>query len=317
MFLSKWVPFLLVAAGSVIMAFNIRKAFIVAKQLYATREQRWNCPKIIMAVYIALLIFFFGGYVTIGVMLFLPAFVVSNLLVGLIFFFGSVFVLIGLFVQSTLGKAISSANMEVTRALIAAVEARDKNLNGHSLHVARLSLLLYDSLPRARQKTLNRTSLEYAALLHDVGKLGIPESILNKEGPLTEAEWAVIKKHPQIGRDILCSLKGFGNLADWVLYHHERCDGNGYYGLPMEKIPFASRIIAVADTFSTLTMTRVYRKSRSYEEAVEVLRECAGTQLDRELVELLLSIPREHVGFPAERSRPFFHADGAQGGDMP
>lgn len=306
MFFTLWSPLLLVAAGSMIMAFNIRKAFSVAKQMGAMRGGRRTCPGIVMAFYIALLIFFFIGYAVIGVMLFLPAFVVSHLLIGLIFFFGSVFVLLGLYVQSSMGKAVSRANLEVTQALITAVEARDKNLNGHSLHVARLSLLLYDRLPRARQKKLDRTSLEYAALLHDVGKLGIPEAILNKEGPLTDAEWEVVKKHPQIGRDILCSLKQFGNLADWVLYHHERCDGKGYYGLPMEEIPLASRIIAVADTFSTLTMTRPYRHSQTYDEAVRVLMDCAGPQLDRELVERFLTIPREFVGAPQEDTRSFF-----------
>lgn len=313
MFLSRWVPLFLVAAGSVVMAFNIWKAFSVARQLNAVRQRRWNCPRLVMAAYLSLLVFFFVGYAVIGVMLFWPTFVMSHLLVGLIFFFGSVFVLIGLFVQSSMGKSINRANLEVTQALITAVEARDKNLNGHSLHVSRLSLLLYDRLPRARQKRLNRNSLEYAALLHDIGKLGIPEAILNKEGPLTDEEWEVIKKHPQIGRDILCSLKEFGNLSDWVLYHHERCDGNGYYGLPMEKIPLASRMIAVADTFSTLTMTRPYRHSQSYEAAVQVLRECAGPQLDRELVELFLTIPKELVGAPDEKARTFFHGGGEEG----
>lgn len=297
MFFTEWSPLLLVAAGSIIMAFNIRKAFQVAKQLNAIQQGRWTCPKIILVVYIALLMFFFWGYVAIGVMLLLPAFAISNLLVGLIFFFGSVFVLIGLFVQSSLGKAISRANLEVIQALITAVEARDKNLNGHSLHVAALSLLLYDRMPRSLQRTLNRGSLEYAALLHDIGKLGIPEAILNKEGPLTDEEWLEIRKHPQIGRDLLSSLKGLGGIADWVLYHHERCDGKGYYGVAPEKIPLASRIIAVADTFSALTMTRSYRKSRTYGEAAEILRECAGTQLDAALVELFLKIPKDLVGF--------------------
>lgn len=300
MFYAEWGPLLLVAAGSVIMAYNIRKALITAKHLYILRQDRWNCSKITLIIYIVLLVFFFGGYVATGIMLYSPAFVVSNFLVGMIFFFGSIFVLIGLFVQSSLGMAINRANLEIIHVLISAVEARDKNLNGHSLHVAALSLLLYDRIPKGWQKSLSRTLLEYAALLHDIGKLGIPEAILNKDGPLDEKEWAEIRRHPQIGWDILHSVEGFEELANWVKYHHERCDGKGYYGLPDAEIPLASRIIAVADTFSALTMTRSYRHSRTYEEAVEILRECAGTQLDSGIVELFLMIPRENTIFEKE-----------------
>lgn len=300
MFFTEWCPLLLVAVGSIIMAYNIRKALITARHLYSLRQDRWNCSTIIFAVYIILLVFFLIGYIAIGIMLYCPAYVVSNFLVGMIFFFGSIFVLIGLFVQSSLGMAINKANLEIIHVLISAVEARDKNLNGHSLHVAALSMLLYDRIPKAWQKSLNRTSLEYAALLHDIGKLGIPEAILNKDGPLDEKEWAEIRRHPQIGWDILHSVDGFAALANWVKYHHERCDGKGYYGLPEEEIPLASRIIAVADTFSALTMTRSYRDSRTYEQAIGILRECAGTQLDSGIVELFLMIPQEAACFQEE-----------------
>lgn len=294
--LLKWLPGLLIGAGSLIMGYNILEALRLARHMAALRHGKgWSYPDILPVCYIGLLAFFLAGYIAVGVMIYASAFVVSALLVGLIFFFGSVFVLLGIFLQFSLGESLKRANLEGMQALIAAVEARDKNLNGHSIHVARLSMLLYGKLPRVRQRKLNRSSLEYAALFHDVGKLGVPEAILNKDSALTEDEWAEIKKHPQIGRDILQPVQYYQDIAEWVLYHHERWDGKGYLGLAGEKIPLASRLIAVADTFSALTMTRSYRKSKSYEEAIKILMDCRGTQLDEELVNLFLLIPKEEV----------------------
>ncbi len=131
--------------------------------------------------------------------------------------------------------------------------------------------------------------------MHDVGKLGVPEAILNKPSKLTEEEWDVMRRHPEIGIKILSPLKSFSGISDWILYHHERVDGKGYYHLSKEEIPFVSRLLAIADTYSAITMRRSYKEPRSHEEAVKIISEVAGTQLDSELVDIFLTIPEEEL----------------------
>ena len=121
--------------------------------------------------------------------------------------------------------------------------------------------------------------------LHDLGKLAIPEEILRKPGPLTDAERLVLERHPQIGYRMLESL-GVDPVANWVLHHHERWDGTGYpEGLPGEQIPLGARIIFVADAYDAMTSDRVYRGRLSDEEAIEELERCAGSQFDPTVVE--------------------------------
>ena len=142
---------------------------------------------------------------------------------------------------------------------------------------------------------ISPVSFEYAALLHDVGKLGVPESILNKPGSLDKNEWQIMRKHPRIAMRLLKSLPSFEEIKDWILYHHERMDGEGYYGIPGPEIPLAARIISVCDTYSAITMKRSYKYSRSYEDALVIMSEVSGTQLDPELVKVFCSIPKEEI----------------------
>ncbi|MBO6215868.1 MAG: HD domain-containing protein, partial [Lachnospiraceae bacterium] len=107
--------------------------------------------------------------------------------------------------------------------------------------------------------------------------------------------WQLIKMHPQIAVNILKPIKNFDEVANWIKYHHERMDGNGYNGLKGEDIPLASRIIALADTYSAITMTRPYRPTLNYEDALSELRLVTGSQLDPFLVEIFCSIPRNKV----------------------
>jgi HD-GYP domain-containing protein (c-di-GMP phosphodiesterase class II) len=123
-----------------------------------------------------------------------------------------------------------------------------------------------------------------AASLHDLGKLAIPEEILRKPGPLTDAERLVLERHPQIGYRMLESL-GVDPVADWVLHHHERWDGAGYpSGLAGEAIPLGARVIFVADAFDAMTSDRVYRRKLSIDDALAELERCAGTQFDPNVV---------------------------------
>jgi HD-GYP domain-containing protein (c-di-GMP phosphodiesterase class II) len=126
-------------------------------------------------------------------------------------------------------------------------------------------------------------------LLHDIGKIAIDESVLNKEGRLTEAEWEAVRRHPEIGWRILGTVGELGELANHVLSHHERMDGTGYpQGLRGDDIPLQSRIISVVDAYDAMTAMRSYRKPVSDREAASELKRCSGTQFDATLARLFI-----------------------------
>jgi len=128
-------------------------------------------------------------------------------------------------------------------------------------------------------------------MLHDIGKVGIDDSILKKPGRLTDREWAIMKKHTEIGYRIAMSSPELEKIAEYILTHHERWDGKGYpYGLKGEEIPLLSRILAIADSYDAMTEDRVYRKAMSHEEAIEEIKRNAGTQFDPFIAELFLQI---------------------------
>jgi HD-GYP domain-containing protein (c-di-GMP phosphodiesterase class II) len=128
--------------------------------------------------------------------------------------------------------------------------------------------------------------LNWASILHDIGKIGIPESILNKPARLNDEEFNVIEGHPKKGHDILEPLEQLTSCLPSILHHHERLDGKGYpHGLKGEEIPFLARIIAVADTFDAITSNRAYRSAKAAEKALAIVEEVAGTQLDPVVVE--------------------------------
>ena len=192
-------------------------------------------------------------------------------------------------------NGVKGRTREISEALIGVIEAGDTNLDGHSIHVMDLTMLIYDYLPFEYQSQLKPENLRYAALLLDLGKLGIPSRILNKPGKLEDEEWDLMRRHPEIGVKVLKSVKSFDSIGDWIMYHHERVDGGGYYHLKGSEIPLAARIIAVADTYSAIVMVRSYKPSRSYDDALAALKIAAGTQLDKELVDIFCEIPREKV----------------------
>jgi HD-GYP domain-containing protein (c-di-GMP phosphodiesterase class II) len=127
--------------------------------------------------------------------------------------------------------------------------------------------------------------LEYAARLHDVGKLGVPDAILQKPGPLDEDEWVVMRRHPEWGAEMIAQVPGLEDLASLVVAHHERWDGSGYpHGLSGDRIPLASRVISACDAFEAMVSRRPYREPLSVEEAVAELVAGAGTQFDPEVI---------------------------------
>ena len=190
---------------------------------------------------------------------------------------------------------LADRSMEVLETLVGVLEAGDENLDGHSLHVQNLSMLIYDYLPIKDRLSINRVNLQYASLFLDIGKLGIPRSIIDKKGKLTFEERELIKHHPEICESLFEHIPSFKIVTYWVKYHHERVDGNGYHRLNGAEIPLASRILALADTYSAITMPRSYKASLPYENAISELRLVAGTQLDADLVEVFCAIPKHKV----------------------
>ncbi len=191
--------------------------------------------------------------------------------------------------------SVKKRTSEIAETLIGLIEACDTNLDGHSLLVMNLVMLIYDYLPDGYKRKIPPENLRYAALFLDIGKLGIPSKVLNKPAKLEDAEWSLMRRHPEIAVKVLSSMEPFKEISDWIVYHHERIDGKGYYKLKGEEIPLASRIIAVADTYAAIVMVRSYKPSRSYDDAISTLRVSAGTQLDETIVEIFCNIPREKV----------------------
>ncbi|NQT22379.1 MAG: HD domain-containing protein, partial [Candidatus Omnitrophica bacterium] len=169
-------------------------------------------------------------------------------------------------------------------ALATAIDARDPYTHGHTERVTYYGLGVADELediPEARAYNNFRETLHIASLLHDVGKIGCPDSILSKKGKLTKKEREKIEEHPEVGAAILTPIKELKDIAKEIKYHQERYDGKGYpEGLKGTEIPLIARIIAVCDTFDAITTDRPYRQREMAEFAVQEIRECSGTQFD-------------------------------------
>jgi len=280
---------LFIIAGASLMVVNIIRYFKFIKSTQDVISSGKPRDVFITYLALALLIFFLLGYI------FIAFFSKPDFVMAMVLFWGSVFVAIVLTLIFNLLSTAKERSIDIAEVLISVIDARDPNLKGHSTQVQRVTMKLFNALPNHMKKDINGISLEYAALMHDVGKLGVPEAILNKPGPLTSDEWDVMRTHPQVGVYLLKSLNSFDEISDWILYHHERIDGNGYYKIKEEDIPFPSKIIAIADTYSAITMKRSYKDARSHEEALEIIKEVAGTQLDKTLVDIFLTIPKEEL----------------------
>ena len=192
-------------------------------------------------------------------------------------------------------EGIKARAMETVETIVSILEVENSNLDGHSLHVHNLTMLLYDYLPFSMKRKINRVDLAYASLFIDLGKLGVPAQILNKTGKLLSDEWAMMKRHPEISAKIFEPIPAFHTINDWILYHHERMDGNGYYRKKGKEIPLAARVITVADTYSSITMVRAFKPSLPYADAIMELKLAAGSQLDPEIVEVFCEIPKDRV----------------------
>ncbi len=180
---------------------------------------------------------------------------------------------------------------DTLQALGAAIDLRDNETAGHSQRVRRYSLEIARALGWSEKLLL---TLARGAYLHDIGKLGIADSILLKPGPLTADERTAMERHVRIGFDLVKDIAFLANAAEIVLAHHERYDGGGYpRGLKGEEILLSARIFSVADTLDAITSDRPYRRASSFESARKTIRKCSGGQFDPRIVDVFLGIPGE------------------------
>lgn len=185
---------------------------------------------------------------------------------------------------------LNEAYTDMLEALLSALEIREKEIEGHCERVTAFTMILAEAMGVPHQQY---PDIERGALLHDIGKIGIPDRILFKNGPLNAAEWEIMRQHPVIGYRMCMRVHSLQKAAsEIVLCHHEQWDGSGYpQGLRGEDIPLGARIFAVADTLDAMTSDRPYRAALSVEEAAAELQKCAGTQFDPQVVEAFFSIP--------------------------
>ncbi len=171
------------------------------------------------------------------------------------------------------------------------IDAKDKYTNGHSVRVAAYSLEIAKRLKLSKDE---QERIYFIALLHDIGKIGISDKILNKPGKLTEEEREIIMSHPRIGGEILKDFSSLPGISEGARYHHERYDGTGYNeGLKGEEIPYFARIICVADSYDAMSSARCYRKDLDTQKIMEELTDNAGTQFDPEIVAVMLELMKE------------------------
>ncbi|MDL4841856.1 HD-GYP domain-containing protein [Aquibacillus rhizosphaerae] len=212
-------------------------------------------------------------------------------------FFESFFLLwftyfmIGIATSTLVSNYVSqqNSNIQLTTTLAKLLDSRDPYTATHSENVASYSQIIAKEL-NLRKKT--QETIYIGGLLHDIGKIVIPEIILNKPAKLTKDEFNVIKQHPQIGYETLKHIETFkdNGILDMVLYHHERYDGNGYpHKLKGNEIPLVARIMAVADAFDAMTSRRVYRDEREFSRVIEELKNNKGKQFDPNIVDVFLS----------------------------
>ena len=192
--------------------------------------------------------------------------------------------------NAKLFEDLQEANFDSIKALAEALEVKDAYTRGHGDRLVKYAMAIAEKLGLSPDE---RERVKYAAILHDIGKIGVREEVLNKPAALTPEEYEEMKTHPVKGAEIVQQIKALKEVVPLVYHHQERYDGKGYpAGLAGDKIPIGARIVAVLDAFDAMTSDRVYRRAPGYERALEELKQYAGTQFDPKVVEAFLAIVR-------------------------
>lgn len=224
-----------------------------------------------------------------------PAFIYIVILLAIFLAAGIVFIISRIKIRAMQNRQREYQDIidQSLQTFARAIDAKDRYTNGHSQRVAEYS--------RELAKRLGLSGFEcekvyYIGLLHDIGKIGIPDNILNKAGKLTDEEFDIIRRHPMIGGEILKQFTAIDGIADGAKYHHERIDGNGYNsGLKGDEIPLIARIIGVADTFDAMSSNRCYRPAQSADYIMSELKRVSGTQLDSQIVQKMIEMISDGV----------------------
>ena len=185
---------------------------------------------------------------------------------------------------------------EIIECIVSALDAKDPYTAGHSERVSDMAIAVCEILNLTEEQT---QQIHIAAHLHDIGKIGVPDIVLLKEGRLTDDEWKKMKKHPEIESEIFSKSKQLSELKDIVLHHHERYDGKGYpSGLKAEEIPLGARVIAICDSIDAITSNRCYRKAHDFDFCYEEIKKNLGVMYDPEIGQLVLDNWKmiEHIG---------------------
>jgi energy-coupling factor transport system substrate-specific component len=208
-------------------------------------------------------------------------------------------------IHTDIAELLERTHFETVMAFSEALEARDQYTAGHSRRVMEYSKSIGQRMKLAEQ---NIEQLKKSALLHDIGKIGIPDIVLHKQTKLSDEEYDIIKSHSEIGATILKYIKSFKNLVPAVYHHHERFDGKGYpHGIKGEAIPLHARIIAIADSFDAMTSNRAYRNALSFKTALSELERGRGVQLDPDITDIFIEILKESPYYFTLFREPEYH----------
>jgi HD-GYP domain-containing protein (c-di-GMP phosphodiesterase class II) len=279
------ISFVLIVSGGV---FIVLSAVEYHKLFEYYKEETYQSLRLGYKVNLILLYFFVLVFLVEFVDVFLRDMDAAYAFSVLILLLVAIYIFFSVKTQAAAAVMLREKTLEAMRTFVNAIDLKDYSRSGHSKHVYDVVNLFYEKLDDYWH-VLNKMKLLDAAILHDIGKINISAEVFNKSDDLSQEEWEMVKSHPLKGKEMLDQTI-FSEISDWVKYHHERVDGNGYYGLSSEDIPLESKIIAVADAYSALCSDRAYRRRFSHTEAITIIVKEAGKQFDRKLAERFVQL---------------------------
>jgi putative nucleotidyltransferase with HDIG domain len=204
--------------------------------------------------------------------------------------------------NAELFQKLQATYLSTVRTLVSIIEAKDSYTRGHTERVADYATAIAEKMDLAVE---DQRRIAFGAVLHDIGKLGVFETVLNKEEELSDEEWEILKSHPEVGAGIIENMEFLNGTVELVMHHHESYDGTGYpSGLEGEEIPIGARIIAVADSFDAMTTDRPYRKALSWDEALNTIKTHSGIQFDPQVVDHFVEVLKDREFRKRMKAKP-------------